>query len=239
MSRQLLFKSAETQVIDLDETKGIVKGRASVFGNVDSDGDVMVKGAYAKSIKENLHRIKYLYQHDFYKPIGKFSELVETMASLDFVSELAVKASLARDVMEMIKAGVITENSVGFIPIKEEFNKEKGVNYIKEAKLYEISAVTLAANPLATIESFKGDDVSKAEMVNKYLEERFGALEKLVKSNISDELGLAVEFEIKSLKELSLREITTEPSNLAHSADEQDNEEEQISAVYKFLKENL
>ena len=34
---------------DLDETKGIVKGYGSVFGNVDSDGDVITKGAYTKT----------------------------------------------------------------------------------------------------------------------------------------------------------------------------------------------
>ncbi len=238
--RELIFKSAQS-IGDVDEEKGIVKGLGSVFGNVDSDGDIIEKGAYTKTIKENRSRIKYLYQHRLDQPVGTMKELNETNEGLEFVAQIALKTRLGQDVFEMIKAGVLTENSVGFATVKQQFNKAESVNYIKEVKLYEISAVTLAANPLAFINEVKAKDGmdSKEEVLNKYLTERFEALEALVKSNISDELGLAVEFEIKSLKELALREIT-EPETESHSAedDEAKQKAEELN-MYDYLIKNL
>ncbi|MBL4881227.1 MAG: HK97 family phage prohead protease [Oleispira sp.] len=234
--KELIFKSAH-EIKDIDEEKGIVKGLGSVFGNIDSDGDVIVKGAYTKTIKENLPRIKYLYQHRLDKPVGTMKELSETNEGLEFVSQIALKTALGRDVFEMIKAGVITENSVGFSVIKEERDQAESVNYIKEIKLYEISAVTLAANPLALINEIKskGSEVNTNELINQFITERFDALEALVKSNISNELGLAVEFEIKSLKDLALRNIVTEP-NETHSAEELKTIEEEEAFNYILKK---
>lgn len=214
----LIFKNAQN-IVDVDEQKGIVVGLGSVFGNVDSDGDVIEKGAFSKTIQENRSRIKYLYQHRVDKPIGTMESLKETTEGLEFVAKLAINTTLGKDVFEMIKSGLLTENSVGFSTIKQQYSKSDSVNYIKEVKLYEISAVTFAANPLAVMQGFKSaDGVSKESLINEYLTERFDSLNNLVKSNISDELGLAVEFEIKSLKELALREIT-EPIVVDHSAE--------------------
>lgn len=236
---ELIFKSAQS-VTDLDEEKGLVKGVASVFGNVDSDGDVLVKGAYQKTIQENRSRIKYLYQHRLDQPVGVIKELSESERGLEFVAKIAVKTRLGSDVFEMIKSGVINENSVGFSTIKEKYDKEKGVNYIQEVKLWEVSAVTLAANPLAFIEEVKAKNMGeKNEVIIKYLTERFEALNKLVKSNISDELGLAVEFEIKSLKELALKGLTEPIEEKGHSAEEEVNSKGDENKLVELLIKNL
>ena len=229
----IIYKSANT-ITDIDDSQGIVKGLGSVFGNVDSDGDIMMKGAFTKSIQENSHRIKYLYQHRLDKPVGKMEELFEDSTGLNFVAKLALKTRLGKDVFEMIKAGVLTENSVGFQTIKQNYNKVEKVNRITEVKLYEISAVTVAANPLAFIEEAKEEDVVKEQLLQEYVTERFEALERLVKSNISDELGLAIEFEIKSLKELDLNGFT-EPQE--HSAEEEANAKS--DDVFNYLMKNL
>ena len=229
------YKSAQS-ITDVDDSKGIVKGLGSVFGNVDSDGDVMVKGAFSKTIQENKHRIKYLYQHRLDKPVGKMEELKETSEGLEFVAKLALKTTLGKDVFEMIKAGVLTENSVGFMTVKQDYDKVQKFNEIKEVKLYEISAVTVAANPLAFIEEVKSESEgkSKNEVMSEYLTERFNALETLIKSNISDELGLAAEFEIKSLKELALNGFT-EPQK--HSAEEE--AKTKADDVFNYLLKKL
>jgi phage head maturation protease len=68
----ILFKSAPLgELVDADEKKGIVKGYASYFNNKDSDSDIIRPGAYAKTIKENGHRVKYLYQHNMAQPLGR------------------------------------------------------------------------------------------------------------------------------------------------------------------------
>ena len=191
----ILYKAAPVgELIDADEKAGIIKGYGSYFGNKDSDNDVIVKGAYKKTIAENGERVKYLYQHDMNKPIGKMTELYEDDKGLVFVAEIA-KTQLGKDVVELMKTGVITENSVGIMPIQKE-NKDD-YREIKEVKLYEISAVTLAANDQAKILDVKGNiDVEK-------LSKRYDNLSKLIrKGSISDEMGFAIEAEILKLKSL-------------------------------------
>ena len=143
------------QISDIDEKLGIVKGYGSVFGNVDSDKDIIEKGAYRRTIKNNGSRVKYLYQHDITKPIGKMQELYEDEKGLVFVAEVP-KTTFGNEVLELMKYGVIDENSVGIMPVKKDFG-EDGIRVIKEAKLYEISAVTIAANDEAKILEVKGE----------------------------------------------------------------------------------
>jgi len=191
----ILYKAAPVgELIDADEKAGIIKGYGSYFGNKDSDNDVIMKGAYKKTIAENGERVKYLYQHDMNQPIGKMTELYEDDKGLVFVAEIA-KTQLGNDVVELMKSGVITENSVGIMPIQK--NNKGDYREITEVKLYEISAVTLAANDQAKILDVKGNiDVDK-------LSKRYDNLTKLIrKGDISDEMGYAIEAEILKLKSL-------------------------------------
>ena len=119
------------ELLDADEKAGVIKGYASVFDNKDSDNDIIRKGSYRKTISENGQRVKYLYQHDMDKPLGKMSMLEEDDKGLIFESKIA-KTTLGKDVIELIKSGVITENSVGILPIQKEM--VDGVRNITEVK---------------------------------------------------------------------------------------------------------
>ena len=128
------------------------------------------------------------------QPIGKMTELYEDDKGLVFVAEIA-KTQLGKDVVELMKSGVITENSVGIMPMQKQ---NKGdYREITEVKLYEISAVTLAANDQAKILDVKGNvDIEK-------LSKRYDNLNKLIrKGEISDEMIFAIEAEILKLKSL-------------------------------------
>ena len=191
----IIFKASPMgEIADIDEKMGIVKGYGSYFGNKDSDNDVIAKGAYQKTIKENGERVRYLYQHDMTQPIGKMKELYEDEKGLMFVAEIP-KTTLGMDVLELIKGGVITENSVGILPLQKQMKDD--YREITEVKLYEISAVTLAANDQAKILDVKGNvDYQK-------LYKRFDSLAKVIrKGEISDEMGYAIESEILKLKSL-------------------------------------
>lgn len=197
-----IYKAAPIgDLIDADEKNGIVKGYGSFFDNMDSDQDIIRKGAYTKTIKENGERVKYLYQHDMMQPIGKMIELYEDSKGLVFVAEIP-KTRLGSDVIELMKAGVITENSVGILPIQKEM--KQGYREIREVKLFEISAVTLAANDQAKILDVKG------EKNLDQLYKRYDNIAKLIrKGEISDEMGFALEAEILKLKSLFMN--ITEP----------------------------
>lgn len=206
----LLFKSYHIgEVTEMEENAGIVKGYASVFGNVDSDGDIIRRGAYKKTIQENKSRIKYLYQHDMDKPLGKMRHLEEDSKGLMFEA-IIPETQLGKDVVALIKAGVITENSVGILPIQKEMNGD--TRELTEVKLFEISAVTLAANEQALIMDVK------SEKGQENVLKRYDALAKLIrKGKISDDMGYAIEAEILKLKSLmsniiTLPDQTTKPN---------------------------
>ena len=224
----MLYKAAPVgELLDADENAGIIKGYGSIFGNKDSDNDIITKGAYKKTLAENGDRVKYLYQHDMNQPIGKMLELYEDDKGLVFVAQIA-KTQLGKDVVELMKSGVITENSVGILPIQRQ---NKGdYREISEVKLYEISAVTLAANDQAKILDVKGNvDVDK-------LSKRYDNLSKLLrKGEISDEMGFAIEAEILKLKSLFIEftkptEIITSPNVEVKNND---------SEVYNYLINSL
>ena len=118
---EFIYKSAPIgeQIIDFDEKNNIVKGYGSYFDNKDSDQDIIRRGAYQKTIQENGSRVKYLYQHDMMQPLGKMDELYEDQKGLVFTASVP-KTQLGTDVIELMKAGVITENSVGIMPIVKD-----------------------------------------------------------------------------------------------------------------------
>lgn len=191
----MIYKASPMgEIADIDEKMGIVKGYGSYFGNKDSDGDVIAKGAYQKTIQENGDRVRYLWQHKMDKPIGKIKEMYEDDKGLMFVAEIP-KTTLGNDALELMKAGIVTENSVGILPIQKQMKDD--YREITEVKLYEISAVTLAANDQAKILDVKG----KVDIENEF--KRFDALAKLIrKGNISDDMGYAIESELLKLKSL-------------------------------------
>ena len=228
----IIYKSSPIgEIIDADEKSGIVKGYGSVFNNVDSDGDVITQGAYTKTIMENGNRVKYLYQHKMDKPIGRMKNLYEDKKGLMFEAEVP-KTQLGKDVLELMKAGVITENSVGILPIQKESGVNEDYNRkLTEVKLYEISAVTLAANDKAMILDVKGN-FDKEKVLNRY-----DKLVKLIrKGDISDNMGYAIEAELIKLKSIFNDSVilpteieVTEPTEI-----ETDNSE-----IYKYLFNKL
>lgn len=225
----ILYKAAPVgELIDADEKAGIIKGYGSYFGNKDSDNDVIMKGAYKKTIAENCERVKYLYQHDMNQPIGKMSELYEDDKGLVFVAEIA-KTQLGKDVVELMKSGVITENSVGIMPIQK--NNKGDYREITEVKLYEISAVTLAANDQAKILDVKGNvDVEK-------LSKRYDNLSKLIrKGDISDEMGFAIEAEILKLKSLFIEFTKPVDEITSPNVEVKNNDSEVINYLINSLK---
>ncbi len=225
----ILYKQSPMgELLDADEKAGVVKGYASVFDNKDSDNDIIRKGAYSKTIAENGKRVKYLYQHDMDKPLGKMTMLEEDGKGLVFEAKIA-KTTLGNDVIELIKSGVITENSVGILPIQKDM--VDGVRNITEVKLYEVSAVTLAANDQALIMDVKGN--YDPEKITK----RYDNIAKLIrKGNITDELGFALEAEILKLKSLFAK-VTTQPTDI--EVTEPVEVKNEVSEMYKYLFNKL
>jgi len=137
------YKSLGMEVKDVDVKEGIVSGYFSAFGMVDSDGDIMMPGAFKRSIADwgpnAKGRIKHLLNHDPSKPLGKPIELEEDNYGLKYVSKIGTH-SLGRDFLKMVESGLIAEHSIGFKTLREQ--KSGDANQIHEVMLFEGSSLT-------------------------------------------------------------------------------------------------
>ncbi|MFH2113982.1 MAG: HK97 family phage prohead protease [Spirochaetota bacterium] len=143
-------KTLKFEVKELNEEEGTFTGYASTFTDKpDSYGDVVDKGAFKKTIKENKSRIKHLWNHSIMEPIGKPDELSEDDTGLFVKGRLVLGVQRARETLALMKAGVVNEMSIGYDTITDMV--KDGVRHLKEVKLYDVSPVTFAANPTAMI----------------------------------------------------------------------------------------
>jgi len=203
----LLYKNLQQGIADVDVKKGIVTGYFSSFDNMDSDGDVIRKGAFSKTIKENFQRVRHLLDHDATKSVGKIQLLQEDAKGLYYESK-AGRHTLGRDFLLMVEDGLINEHSIGFVTIKQK--NMGGYNEITEVKLYEGSSLQgWGANEMTPITGMKNfetvsvmmDNIMKAIKNGKYTDETFAKLELQF---------LQLQKELADLKEASVE--SPEPS---------------------------
>lgn len=148
-------KSIQTEI--KASADGTFEGYASVFGNVDSYGDIVMAGAYAKTIQERKSKIRLLWNHDSHGlPIGTLTDLAEDSKGLKITAKFS-STTLAQDVRTLMGEGAIDSMSVGYQTIKATYGETEAeyVRYLNELKLYEVSAVLMPANELAVITGSK------------------------------------------------------------------------------------
>ncbi len=124
-------------------------GYASVFNVKDLQNDVIVSGAFHK---ENMKNVKLLWQHDFRKPIGKILSIKPDERGLKIEGKIFTDTVIGRDAAKFITSQITNHMSIGFVTRQASYDKARGVRYVKAAKLYEVSIVTLPANQYARIE---------------------------------------------------------------------------------------
>ena len=179
-------------VKDIDVQKRRVTGFLSAFGNIDHDNDIIVKGAYAKTIVERKGNIFFLSQHDWSKPLGKFDVLEEQEKGLYFEAEI-VNTSYGLDTLKLYEAGVVAEHSVGFTTIQSDFDQKTNIRTIKEIKLYEGSAVTLGANSNTPYLGMKSGIKETNDQISKIMN-------VLKSGNLTDETYIQLEIAFKMLQ---------------------------------------
>lgn len=203
MGKYFTTKTCSLQIKDISEKEGIVSGYFSAFGNKDSDGDIIERGAFAKTLKENgpqsAHpRIKHLLDHDTWKVIGVLKELNEDAKGLFYVSKLG-NHTLGKDVLNMYNDGIITEHSIGFNTIKEDRNNEEHTSTIKEVRLWEGSSLqTWGANPNTPVLGVKGIYKEPKDYI-----ERITVITKALRNGkYTDETFDQLEIELKQIQEI-------------------------------------
>lgn len=156
----LEYKSISGGLSDIDSKNRIITGYLANFGNEDSDGDVIEKGSFTKSINERKDSIYFLNQHDWSKPHGKFSQLKEDSKGLYFESMPLPNTSYSNDLIELYALGIVNEHSIGYQATKAT-QDQNWKRIIKEVKLYEGSNVTLGSNTKTPFLGFKSKSAAE------------------------------------------------------------------------------
>jgi uncharacterized protein len=140
----------------LDDDSGEFEGYASVFGNKDQGGDIVVKGAFAKAIKARGPKgIKMLADHDSTKRIGIWTEMAEDENGLRVKGRLLTEKQIGKDAHIDLKSGALTGLSIGGRTKSDDYDGRKRARVIKEFDLYEISLVTFPMNEQAQVFAVK------------------------------------------------------------------------------------
>ncbi len=172
---KLEYKTFSYKVNEAKE--GVINGYASTFGNIDQGQDVVEKGAFKKTIKENPN-VLILIDHD-YRQIAGWNKTaaeddtglaVEGLINMD-VQMARERFMLAKQAMEM---GTNMGLSIGYSTIKAEPDKKNpGVRILKELKLYEYSLVGFPMNVEAMITDAKSlGTLDKTQFILKTLFEQ-------------------------------------------------------------------
>jgi HK97 family phage prohead protease len=151
MHKWLSFPLSQKQIQE-DKDFYYFKGYASVFGNLDLVGDVVMQGAFKNSLSKRVPKL--CYQHNIKEPIGKITNAYEDSIGLFVEGKMPKDDTLvAGRIMPQLKVGSIDSMSIGYNTLDEEREGEK--NLLKEVDLWEVSFVTVPANTMARITELK------------------------------------------------------------------------------------
>ena len=150
------------------DPSGSFSGYGAVFGNVDSYGDVIQRGAFAETLADWKGRgklPKMLLQHggmgitaEDMLPIGQWTDMTEDAKGLKVEGRLLeMSTDLSQRVYAGLKSGELDSLSIGYQTLDAMDKVEDGVEIrlLTKLKLWEVSIVTFPANDRALISSVK------------------------------------------------------------------------------------
>lgn len=136
------------------EETGAFAGYASVFNVTDSQNDMVMPGAFARTLLEGAPA-KLLWQHQPEEPIGVLKTLKEDAIGLYIEGEILLSLTRGREAYALLKSGAINGLSIGYRTKEYAYDPESGIRYLTEVELFEVSLVTFPANELAGVTSLK------------------------------------------------------------------------------------
>lgn len=145
---------------------GTFTGYASVFGVKDRGRDIVMPGAFTKSLQTYpADRVKLLYQHEPNEPVGVWSKFEEDAKGLKATGRLILETTKGREIYALMKAGAIDGLSIGYRTIRDEMDRKQGARLLHEVELREVSLVTFPMNEAATVTSVKAETMSFRDLI--------------------------------------------------------------------------
>lgn len=166
-----------------DERDGLAEGQfigyASVFGNIDSYGEVVAKGAFETTLKEwseSGQVIPVLWGHNMMDPdynVGSVLSAEEDERGLKVHVQLDMDSPKGAQVYRLLKGGRVGQMSFAFDVVQSHnVAAAEGVDEhvsLDEVKLYEVSVVPIGANQETEILAVKSAAEAMSAKVGRVL----------------------------------------------------------------------
>lgn len=153
MEYKFLPLSLEAKAAD----DGLFAGYGAVFGNIDSDKDLIVPGAFKRTMEKGSN-VRLLWQHRRDEVIGKWVSMREDSNGLYMEGKFTKGVQKADEAYLLMKDGAIDGLSIGYDVPKDGFERKGDVRYLKHLNLHEVSVVTFPANDRARVSGVKAMD---------------------------------------------------------------------------------
>lgn len=172
-------------LLDLSTSEGIVEAIVSVFGVLDEGGDIVVPGAYVKTITERGRRIRVLDHHNSYSvrdvigvplamrelsrdelPAEILSQWPEATGGLWTKTQYLLNTEEGAGVFARIASGALAEYSIGYQVMQAGYQDVEWrgsivpVRLLKEIKLWEYSPVVWGMNPATATVQVKAAEMA-------------------------------------------------------------------------------
>lgn len=162
----MLLKSCPAKVKASGDEPGVFEAIVSVFGNVDSYGDRVVKGAFAETIadwKASGNPIPVYWSHRMDDPdfnIGHVLEAKETDEGLWVKAQIDLDAGgKSAQVHRLLKGGRVTQFSFAYdvedYAIVKDSESDREIFELRKVKLYEVGPTPIGANQETELLSVK------------------------------------------------------------------------------------
>ncbi len=146
----------------------VIQGYASLFGEIDQGGDIVMPGAYITSLRTLAARdckVKMLWQHDPGQPIGVWDEVREDGRGLWVKGRVLTETRRGAEAVSLIAAGALDGLSIGYRTVKAA-RHQGGGRQLTEVDLWEVSLVTF---PMLTQARVAAKSTTEAETVLRAL----------------------------------------------------------------------
>jgi HK97 family phage prohead protease len=128
-------------------------GYAAVFDRPDRGGDVVRRGAFARSLAGGPRGVPLLWQHDMARPVGRIEYLKEDKRGLRVIARLS-DGRAGREAAALLAEGAVRGLSFGYRVRKASGEAPRE---LEELDLVEVSLVTAPMQPKARVHAVEGE----------------------------------------------------------------------------------
>lgn len=157
-------------------------GHGSVFGEMDSYRDIVMPGAFKKSLKEDFadkdRKVPMLWQHNWWEPIGVYTEIYEDDKGLYVEGECNMEVQQGRECYALMKQGALTGLSIGYTTVTSEWDEKALTRKLIEVDLWEVSPVTFPAGDNARAQVKTLAELGTLSELEGYLRDAYGVSRK-------------------------------------------------------------